>query len=241
MRLLEAASKATEKTISFFNAYCTGLDISFLPGQGGGSSSRVGSSQVQLQISPQRIAIGAVVHDNNWPLESHGAGESFGKQRTPQQVSRPTLMFVPAGAIILAISTPMVASGPSAAAIESQASTCPESVRTALQRAVDMNCKKAKSSCKGNDSCSILAVKWEAQRACAMARWKIMVKCYKGGDTRRKEEVNNRFRGMAHCEELILKKCRPKPEPTPQPAPNRLRSHHPNNSMIPTLYGKRSR
>lgn len=80
VRLLQASSKATEKTISFFNAYCTGLDISFLPGQGGGASSRAGSSQVQLQISPQRIALGAVVHDNNWPLESHGSGESFVSQ-----------------------------------------------------------------------------------------------------------------------------------------------------------------
>ncbi|MEZ0612202.1 type VI secretion system tube protein TssD [Fibrella sp. WM1] len=82
IRLLQAQAKATEKTISFFNAYCTSMDLSFMPGLHG----RGGSSLIQLQINPQRVAIGAIVHDNNWPLDSHGAGESFAQK----QAERPT-------------------------------------------------------------------------------------------------------------------------------------------------------
>lgn len=73
IRLLQAGAKATEKTISFFNAYCIDMNLNFFPGLSGG----MGSSWLQLQISPQRVAVGAIVHDNNWPLDSHGAGEIF--------------------------------------------------------------------------------------------------------------------------------------------------------------------
>lgn len=70
--LMQDSPRATLKTVSFFNAYCTGLQTNFVPGDTGG-----GSLQLSLQISPQRIAVGAIVHDNNWPLVSHGAGETF--------------------------------------------------------------------------------------------------------------------------------------------------------------------
>lgn len=73
--LLQDSPRATLKTISFFNAYCTGLETRFVPGDTGG-----GSLQLLLRISPQRIAVGVIVHDNNWPLESHGAGQSFAEQ-----------------------------------------------------------------------------------------------------------------------------------------------------------------
>lgn len=73
IRLLQAGVKATEKTISFFNAYCVDMNLNFFPGLSGG----LGSSWLQVQISPQRVAVGAIVHDNNWPLDSHGAGETF--------------------------------------------------------------------------------------------------------------------------------------------------------------------
>ncbi|MEZ0607275.1 type VI secretion system tube protein TssD [Fibrella sp. WM1] len=73
IRLLQAGAKATEKTISFFNAYCIDMNLNFFPGLSAG----MGSSWLQLQISPQRVAVGAIVHDNNWPLDSHGAGETF--------------------------------------------------------------------------------------------------------------------------------------------------------------------
>lgn len=79
--LTNPESKSTLKTISFFNAYCTHMDISFMPGVNGGA----GSSQMQLQISSQRVAVGAIVHDNNWPVASHGAGESFMRQVRQEQ------------------------------------------------------------------------------------------------------------------------------------------------------------
>ncbi|MEZ0539977.1 type VI secretion system tube protein TssD [Fibrella arboris] len=74
--LMQDSPRATLKTISFFNAYCIGLQTNFVPGAGGG-----GSLQLHVRLSPQRIAVGAIVHDNNWPLESHGAGETFAEQQ----------------------------------------------------------------------------------------------------------------------------------------------------------------
>ncbi|WP_375447099.1 type VI secretion system tube protein TssD [uncultured Fibrella sp.] len=76
--LLQESPKATLKTISFFNAYCTGLQTNFVPGDSGG-----GSLQMHIRISPQRIAVGVIIHDNNWPLESHGAGETFARTIPP--------------------------------------------------------------------------------------------------------------------------------------------------------------
>lgn len=70
--LMQESPEATLKTISFFNAYCVNLDIRFRPGAGG-----AGSFVNTLRISPQRVAVGAIVLDNNWPLASHGAGETF--------------------------------------------------------------------------------------------------------------------------------------------------------------------
>ncbi|MBO0952199.1 type VI secretion system tube protein TssD [Fibrella forsythiae] len=70
--LMQESPEATLKTVSFFNAYCVSLDIRFRPGTGGG-----GSFVNTLRISPQRVAVGAIVLDNNWPLASHGAGETF--------------------------------------------------------------------------------------------------------------------------------------------------------------------
>jgi YD repeat-containing protein len=80
LRLLHADSTATLKTISFFNAYCTGLAMDFLPGPAAaGNGPAQSSTRLELQINPQRVAVGAIVHDNEWPLPSHGAGEHFMK------------------------------------------------------------------------------------------------------------------------------------------------------------------
>lgn len=76
--LMQDSPRATLKTISFFNAYCVGLQTNFTPGAGGG-----GSLQTQVRISSQRVAVGAIIHDNNWPLESHGAGQTFAQQEVP--------------------------------------------------------------------------------------------------------------------------------------------------------------
>lgn len=62
--LMRDSPKATLKTISFFNACCVGLQTRFVAGAGGG-----GSMQMTIRISPQRVAIGAIIHDNNWPLD----------------------------------------------------------------------------------------------------------------------------------------------------------------------------
>lgn len=70
--LMQDVPQSTLKTISFFNAYCIGLQTVFMPGDTGG-----GSLQMQVRLSPQRVAVGVIVHDNNWPLESHGSGQSF--------------------------------------------------------------------------------------------------------------------------------------------------------------------
>jgi hypothetical protein len=85
IRLQQADSTATAKTIRFFNAYCTSLDMNFLPGYAAGGNGQARSStRLAVQISPQRVAVGAIVHDNNWPLESHGTGESFSQQPPPK-------------------------------------------------------------------------------------------------------------------------------------------------------------
>lgn len=47
IRLMQATPEATEKTIGFFNAYCTSLELSFQPGRNGGA----GSSLMHIQIS----------------------------------------------------------------------------------------------------------------------------------------------------------------------------------------------
>lgn len=48
IRLTEPTSGATLKTISFFNAYCTNMELTFRPGQDGGhSASGAGSSLIQ--------------------------------------------------------------------------------------------------------------------------------------------------------------------------------------------------
>ena len=78
--LMALSPETTLKTISFFNAYCVGLQTTFVPAAGGG-----GSLQMHIRISPQRVAIGAIIHDNNWPLDSHGAGQSFGQPVSYQQ------------------------------------------------------------------------------------------------------------------------------------------------------------
>ena len=66
-------TKAKLKTISFFNAYLIDMGEHF-------SASGSGPMMTQLVISPQRVAVGGIVHDNNWPVASHGSGESFGQQ-----------------------------------------------------------------------------------------------------------------------------------------------------------------
>ncbi|MEZ0540918.1 type VI secretion system tube protein TssD [Fibrella arboris] len=70
--LMQESPEATLKTISFFNAYCIGLTIRYQPGANG-----AGSFVNTIRISPQRVAVGAIVLDNNWPMASHGAGETF--------------------------------------------------------------------------------------------------------------------------------------------------------------------
>ncbi|MBO0931732.1 hypothetical protein [Fibrella aquatilis] len=40
-----------------------------------------------IVISPQRVAVGAVVHDNNWPVESHGAGITHTPPTLPKEPS----------------------------------------------------------------------------------------------------------------------------------------------------------
>ena len=67
VHLYRQDSKAKLKTISFFNAYCVNMGVHF---------SATGSRPMftSIVISPQRVAVGAVVHNNNWPVESHGSG-----------------------------------------------------------------------------------------------------------------------------------------------------------------------
>ena len=58
--LMQEAPAAILKTISFFSACCVRLTTDFQPGASGG-----GSLIIQLKISPQRVSIGAIIHDNN--------------------------------------------------------------------------------------------------------------------------------------------------------------------------------
>lgn len=130
--LMQVSPESTLKTISFFNAYCVGMQTSFMPGASGG-----GSLQMHIRISPQRVAVGAIVHDNNWPLPSHGAGEAFAKPQQSNPKAVPVISNTSLNASIPPIQKQTKAtSKPGAVAMKSVASTCPESVRAALQRDV---------------------------------------------------------------------------------------------------------
>jgi hypothetical protein len=73
VRLMRADAKATEKTITFENAYCIGLNFQFTPGQQGHASSLL-----DIEISPQRVSVGSILHDNRWPIENGGGGSGGG-------------------------------------------------------------------------------------------------------------------------------------------------------------------
>ncbi|MBO0932104.1 type VI secretion system tube protein TssD [Fibrella aquatilis] len=80
VHLYREDSKAKLKTVSFFNAYCVDMGVHF-------SASGSGPMLTSIVISPQRVAVGAVVHDNNWPVESHGAGITHTPPTPPKEPS----------------------------------------------------------------------------------------------------------------------------------------------------------
>ena len=80
VHLYREDTKAKLKTISFFNAYCVDMGVHF-------SATGSGPMLTSIVISPQRVAVGAVVHDNNWPVESHGAGITHTPPTPPKEPS----------------------------------------------------------------------------------------------------------------------------------------------------------
>lgn len=57
-------SHAVLKTIKFYNAYCTGMDLSF------DGTANASSFRLRLCISPEQFDINGLFHDNRWPDES---------------------------------------------------------------------------------------------------------------------------------------------------------------------------
>ncbi len=82
-------SPAKLKTVSFFNAYLVDMREHF-------SATGSGPMLTQLVISPQRVAVGGIVHDNNWPVESHGAGITYANNvPEPQHKPKQGLTGIP--------------------------------------------------------------------------------------------------------------------------------------------------
>lgn len=95
---------------------------------------------------------------------------------------------------------------------------CPPEVKAALDIKVHTECDKMKTSCKGTDSCSVLEIKIAQTNSCIAARRKIMIECYRGGDQRHHDQINERLRSLADCSQKYFKNCNDK-EPAPAPVP----------------------
>ncbi|MBC8155071.1 MAG: hypothetical protein H7Z72_19435, partial [Bacteroidetes bacterium] len=57
-------SRATLKSIKFYNAYCVGMVIRF------DGTANASSFKTTIRISPEQIEIGGLLHDNCWPDEN---------------------------------------------------------------------------------------------------------------------------------------------------------------------------
>jgi Hemolysin coregulated protein Hcp (TssD)/Novel toxin 16 len=221
VRLIDPESGATMKTISFFNAYCVRMDFSFLPGLGNtlGSNGRP-SSTMQVQINPQRVAVGPIIHDNNWPVASHGSGESFVRQPIdlpkPNRVIAVSQTFSENPASIPLLVTVASATPPGSAS----QSTCPPAVQAQLQAEVERRCKTgSKTSCSKTDSCEVLVSKMDSINGCIQARTKINMQCYKGGDPGHKIAIQYQINSLVICQGIFFPKCMNPPAPVPQPVP----------------------
>jgi hypothetical protein len=70
-----------------------------------------------------------------------------------------------------------------------------------LKIAVDVAkaANSALGACKGTDSCAVLLAKIAAVSAEIAARLFLMVRCFKGGDSGHREELNNKVNALINC------------------------------------------
>lgn len=204
-------TKAKLKTISFFNAYAVGMGEHF-------SASGSGPMLTQLVISPQRVAVGGIVHDNNWPVESHGAGVTFVNQTTKSPKLDQTIAvsqtpnISPASVPQLVTASATMPPGPASQ------STCPPAVQARLQAEVEQRCKTGtKTSCNKTDSCEVLTSKMDSINSCIQARTKINMQCYKGGNPGHKTAIQYQINSLVICQGIFFPKCMNPPNPVPVP------------------------
>jgi hypothetical protein len=132
---------------------------------------------------------------------------------------------------------PMVSSIVPGAPDPGTVSTCPPDVTARLQLQVDLACKSQglSSRCTKFDSCPVLLEKIMVAGACIAARKAIMIQCFGGGDTKHKEQIENRERGIRNCRDIYERRCGPLPEPAPEPLP--VPSSEPSEKKEDNKYG----
>ncbi len=201
VHLYREDTKAKLKTIAFFNAYCVDMGVHF-------SASGLGPMMTRIVISPQRVAVGAIVHDNDWPVESHGAGITYANvpKRPSATNQENAFAIIPASYIPPVVAT-TVASG------------CTPGEQMRLQQEVTLHCKTVPTKCFNTDSCPVLEGKMETINACISARTKINMKCFKGGDAGHKQAIEEKINSLVKCQGIFFQLCGAKQKPVPQPVP----------------------
>ena len=201
VHLYREDTKAKLKTISFFNAYCVDMGVHF-------SATGSGPMLTSIVISPQRVAVGAVVHDNNWPVESHGAGITYANvpERPGAAKQANEFAITPASYIPPVVATTV-------------ASDCTPGEQMRLQQEVTLQCKTVPTKYFNADSCPTLEGKMETISACISARTKINMKCFKGGDAGHKQAIEEKINLLVKCQGIFFQQCGAKQKPVPQPVP----------------------
>ena len=85
---------------------------------------------------------------------------------------------------------------------------CSKEEHRRLKAAVGEVCKSEPMRCEGSMECPELMSRWSKFQNCIDARQTIMDKCFRGGDQRHKNALNQYKGGQEHCMQLMLdKKC----------------------------------
>ncbi|WP_440080575.1 hypothetical protein [Ralstonia pseudosolanacearum] len=73
-----------------------------------------------------------------------------------------------------------------------------------LQNEIESKCKSnGTQRCLGTDARATVLAKLDVNRACALARTKLMNTCYRGGDLGHQDAARNAWKAVANCESLL--------------------------------------
>ena len=94
---------------------------------------------------------------------------------------------------------------------------CSTEQHRTLQNDVTDKCKSGKRTCKGVEDCTILLENTKKNWDCAMAREKVAVTCFRGGNKGHRDAITDALTAAANCESRFQEKCKPKKVPVPEP------------------------